>query len=71
MPAHHRFHPYEIQLIALYVSFIPCFAAIFLAFAGQRLEAVRRRSKPARLVTRACQPVFLGSLAGSTRQEPA
>ena len=71
MPAHHRFHPYEVQLIALYFSFIPSLAAIFLAFAGQRLEAIRRRGKPATLVTRASRPVFLGTLAASPRQEPA
>lgn len=47
MPAHHRFHPIEIQTIALFVSFIPCFAAIFLAFAGHHLEALRRARKPA------------------------
>ena len=47
MPAHHRFHPIEIQTIALFVSFIPCLLAIFLAFAGQHLEALRRASKPA------------------------
>lgn len=71
MPAHHRFHPYELQLIALYFSFIPCFAAMFLVFAGQRLEAARRLGKPATLVTRASQPVFLGGLSGAARQEPA
>jgi|GEM_PF-3642726 len=71
MPAHHRFHPFELKLIALYVSFIPCFAAIFLAFAGQRLDSARRRSKPATPVTRASQPVFLGALSGAPRQEAA
>jgi hypothetical protein len=71
MPAHHRFHPYEIQLIALYVSLLPCLAAIFLAFAGQRLESIHRRGKPPAVVTRGSQPVFLGGLAGGARQEPA
>jgi len=51
MPAHHRFHPYEIQTIALYVSMLPCFAAIVLAFAGHHLEALRRSRKPTMVLT--------------------
>lgn len=47
MPAHHRFHPYEIQTIALFLTFIPAFMAIFLAFAGSHLEALRRSRLPA------------------------
>ncbi|MDP9017554.1 MAG: hypothetical protein M3N19_04475 [Candidatus Eremiobacteraeota bacterium] len=62
MPAHHRFHPYEIQTIALFISFIPCFAAIFLAFGARHLEALRRKRLPAfpqrQIVTRASRPVF-------------
>ena len=58
MPAHHRFHPYEMQVIALYVSFIPGVAAVFLAFASRSLEAMRRSRKPA-TITRQSQPVLL------------
>lgn len=46
MPAHHRFHPYELQSIAFVLSMVPCFAAMFLAFAGRHLEAVQRLRKP-------------------------
>ena len=59
MPAHHRFHPIEIQTIALLFSFLPCFAAIFLAFAGQHLEALRRARKPATM-PRHSEPAHIG-----------
>ena len=47
MPAHHRFHPYELQSIAFMITMIPCFAAMFLAFAGRHVEALQRARKPA------------------------
>ncbi len=69
MPAHHRFHSYEIQTIALFVSFIPCFAAIFLAFTATHLEALRRSRKPAFMVTRASRPVMTRYLATPESQQ--
>ncbi|GAC1654919.1 MAG: hypothetical protein NVS9B12_05760 [Vulcanimicrobiaceae bacterium] len=59
MPAYHRFHPIEIQTLALFLSFIPCVAAIFLAFTARHLEALRRQSTP---VTRDSRPVFTNRL---------
>ncbi|GAC1504880.1 MAG: hypothetical protein NVS1B14_10570 [Vulcanimicrobiaceae bacterium] len=47
MPAHHRFHPYEIQSAAFMISMIPCFAAMFLAFAGRHVEELQRSLRPA------------------------
>ena len=58
MPAHHRFHPYEVQTIALYFSLLPGFAAMTLAFGSRFLEKTRRARKPARM-TRASLPVLL------------
>jgi hypothetical protein len=58
MPAHHRFHPYEIQAIAFYFSLLPGIAAAALAFGTSRLEKARRARKPATL-TRASLPILL------------
>ena len=62
VPAHHRFHPYEIQTIALYFSLLPGIAAVTLAFGSRFLEKARRARKPAR-VTRASVPVLLEQAA--------
>lgn len=59
MPAQHRFHPIEIQTIALFLSFVPCVAAILLAFTARHIEALRRTRRP---VNRASQPVFTNRL---------
>lgn len=58
MPAHHRFHPYEVQTIALYLSLLPCFAAMLLAFGSRHLERARRSRMPATL-TRTSLPILL------------
>ena len=61
MPAHHRFHPYEIQNAALMLSLLWPSVAIFLACTAKRLEALTRGRKPAArkaLVTRSSAPVL-------------
>lgn len=59
MPAYHRFHPIEIQTIALFLSFVPCAAAVFLACTAHHIEALRRTERP---VDRSSQPVFTNRL---------
>ena len=60
MPAHHRFHPYEIQVLWLFLSLAPFVAAIFFAYTARHIEAIRRGRKP---VTVASRPVLTGLLA--------
>ncbi|MBV8244604.1 MAG: hypothetical protein JOZ38_01650 [Candidatus Eremiobacteraeota bacterium] len=42
MGAHQRIHPYDLQTLALFVAFVPCFLAMFLAFAGRHVEELGR-----------------------------
>ncbi len=70
MPAHHRFHPYEIQTIALFLSFVPCLAAMVLAFAGRHLDELRRSRKPASVAMRP-SAVFVNALLRPSKEVEA
>ncbi|MGZ3508166.1 MAG: hypothetical protein ACXWNJ_07135 [Vulcanimicrobiaceae bacterium] len=46
MPAHHRFHPYEIQTLAFFLSLLPFFALTAIMFAARIFGNRDRARKP-------------------------